>query len=1474
MKSMKRNKYLSVMVLAFFFLTTFMQSFVMADDTCVFGNSESDEVKPNIVILLENGFEMKHVTWHSSFDNTKDYLTGVIISSVSPGNGPEAGNTPVTITGRNFADGAVVKFGTVSATNVTVVSDTEITCKSPAGTGTVAISVTVGTKSASNADAFVYGTLPVTVTTVDPASGPIAGGTSVTITGTNFASGATVKFGTASATGVTVNSDTQITCTSPAVAAGAVDVTVTNSDSTNGKKTAGFTYVAPTPAPSITSISPTTAAAGANVTITGSNFASGATVKFGSATATISSSSSTSIVCTVPAGSGTVTVTVTNPDTQSATGSFTYTIAAGTILTFTFSSITNDSNANKKFEVGDTVTASPSGATGEITSLTPAHPSTPTSMKVKLLTGTFAVGNTIKNGQTNSVGTIATITAGSGSASSFGGTGGGSDSSDSSYTEDSGSDTLGKAGTSGGLSTAPQGVGGTAGVEGEDGFFNELGYGIDSQGGYMYLVKINADLSLQSYNSGWKETGTKGAGTFTFNGKTITLPVEASSTKDDIGIIDGADFLLYSANYLNWLFFSGEYTGNGSDLPNKSRFYWAKYAVLLAAKVTENKARLSIYNFASNTNGASSVQPFKDDYWVTSIGTSFDDMLASAYVNNVNNMGTVTYSPLGEGLASIGGYYNSNSSGLNTPAGKCADNFAIVITPGLSSEDISIGSSSLPTSFSDYDADGKDSTDYADPANWGTIYKDGVAIKIPMRYNGSSYLDDVATYLYKNDMVGYVTGFQNVMTYTVGFMGNEASNAFLINTSNNGNGFTNLYDSSNSEYGQYHASANYPEELAEKLLEIISKILSRTNTFTAPVVPVTRTTSGNTIYMAFFKPKAANFWEGNLTKFKLSDSLEIQNADGTAATEPNGALKDTATPYWQILDWANSTKTNFMDNGLQTGNTSDDRTIYTHIGTTQNDASKALVEFTTASSDVKTAVGSLTVGSITYSADQIINYVRGADVQNSSGNNRTVITGDILHSEPAVVRYTKYNESTEKYDIDKIRVLYASNDGMLHAVNDANGKEAWAFIPNDQLSRLKLMLDDKGHQFYVDGTPKVWISENGNDPDERVKYNGYVDPGEKAILVCGARKGGTRFFAIDVTTPDSPKLEWWIDKDTTGFSELGESWAEPAFGKVKTSDTDTTGTDVVFLGGGYSADNTKGRALFVVNVRNGDLVKSFTNANTSDMDFSFPSAAFPVDIENDGFTDKVYIGDIGGQMWRFASVDATKGIKYTDGNINNWTAHVLFTAPQDTTKTTAADRKFFYPPTVTLEKNFDLVFMTTGDRENPCDAQTSDKIYAVKDDHDAVTVTESDLTNVSSTTNATVDYTASDGWYITLNTGEKPLSNGTVFYGVYYVTTFTPVTNDPCAIGGIGKLWGVGYKNGNTVSELSFTGDSGRSTTLGGGIPSKPVLVLTEEGAKLLISVGSTTEDAGSTSTGAGVVAADPLISKNFFELWWRQLSN
>ena len=91
-----------------------------------------------------------------------------------------------------------------------------------------------------------FPTIPIsapTITDISPATGSTAGGTAVTITGTEFATGATVMFGRVSATSITIVSATEITCVTPAHVAGAVDVVVTNTDTGTVTSAGGFTYI-------------------------------------------------------------------------------------------------------------------------------------------------------------------------------------------------------------------------------------------------------------------------------------------------------------------------------------------------------------------------------------------------------------------------------------------------------------------------------------------------------------------------------------------------------------------------------------------------------------------------------------------------------------------------------------------------------------------------------------------------------------------------------------------------------------------------------------------------------------------------------------------------------------------------------------------------------------------------------------------------------------------------------------------------------------------------------------------------------------------------------------------------------------------------------------------------------------------------------------------------------------------------------
>ena len=180
---------------------------------------------------------------------------------------------------------------------------------------------TDGLPTSANLDELsgATGTAAPTVTSVAPNSGPAAGGTNVTITGTGFTGATAVDFGANAATGVVVNSATSITATSPA-GTGTVDVTVTTPSGTSAANPPGdqFTYIA---APTVTAVSPNNGptAGGTSVSITGTGFTGATAVDFGANAATgVVVNSATSITATSPAGTGAVDVTVTAPGGTSA----------------------------------------------------------------------------------------------------------------------------------------------------------------------------------------------------------------------------------------------------------------------------------------------------------------------------------------------------------------------------------------------------------------------------------------------------------------------------------------------------------------------------------------------------------------------------------------------------------------------------------------------------------------------------------------------------------------------------------------------------------------------------------------------------------------------------------------------------------------------------------------------------------------------------------------------------------------------------------------------------------------------------------------------------------------------------------------------------------------------------------------------------------------------------------------------------
>lgn len=715
--------------------------------------------------------------------------------------------------------------------------------------------------------------------------------------------------------------------------------------------------------------------------------------------------------------------------------------------------------------------------------------------------------------------------------------------------------------------------------------------------------------------------------------------------------------------------------------------------------------------------------------------------------------------------------------------------------------------------------------------------------------------------------------------------------------------------------GQYY-KVQSAADLAKRLNDMFSNIVKPVDSsFVAPVVPVSpenRTYSGTRVYMGFFKPISERNWDGNLKKYAIESNV-IKDKNGNVATNADGSFKSTSVSFWSSSADAGSVEAGGVGDALLARTTS--RNIYTYLGSNLSlvDASNA---FTTTNAGITPTL--LGVASPA-AKDQLVNFIYGQDAYDSNNNLNTTelrpwITGDVLHSRPLVVNYNSYtftpaNEGNETSNQSMIFV--GGNDGMLHAFKDTTGEEAWAFIPPDILPNLTNMTG-AAHNYYVDSTPVAYVYDaNGN---------GTIETGDRVILMFGLRRGGGSdsaptngyYYALDVTNRLSPQFMWKISSATTGFSELAESWSEPKIVKMNIGGVTTiaaffgagydnanedgrygatqsftgTGTaSVTDLGSGVAVStgsstglSPRGRGIYAIELArfvngalstdySGQKIWGMTNAENSAMTFSFAGEITALDTDNNGYTDRLYAADTGGNLWRFDVGGASTA---------TWTGTKIFSAnPGSGTDT---GRKIFYKPSAVVESGYTMLFFGTGDREHPLNRAVVDRMYAIKDNNITTTKTESDLTDVTTdllqSTTATTGATsvsgiisalnASSGWFIKLNenSGEKVLAPPVVFSKVVYFTTYSPnvVVTDPCDPGnlGVARIYAVDYKTGEAVinydtSNDSSTIDNKRATsvqgqvllrsdrvkTIGSGIPSGIVILIGAGGEqRALIGVG------------------------------------
>jgi type IV pilus assembly protein PilY1 len=795
---------------------------------------------------------------------------------------------------------------------------------------------------------------------------------------------------------------------------------------------------------------------------------------------------------------------------------------------------------------------------------------------------------------------------------------------------------------------------------------------------------------------------------------------------------------------------------------------------------------------------------------------SLTDANRTQLKNDVNAIVAQTWTPLAETLYEAGLYFKGGASYFNPGVNYispiqyyCQRNYIVLITDGDSTRD---QKSILRTAIGDRDGDGRE----PGGANEVHYIVDGEDML------GTDYLDDVAKYLYETDLRSDLTGQQNIITYTIGFT--YASQHELLNRA------------AAHGHGRYFYTEN-AQQLSDAYQNIIGEILEKTSSFVAPIVPVSRmerTSAGDKIYLALFQPKKDQMWSGNIKKFGVVQSGvdigKIVDVNGLPALDDRGQILATARSYWTTvsMDGSDVEKGGV---GEILMNRASSRNIYTYLGSNTN-LTHSSNEFNT--TNITPTMLGLSTGDTT-GRNKLVQFVLGYDAYDDNVNGNTSekrdwILGAFLHSRPSVIHYS-----------DRSVIYAGANDGMLHAFDDETGEELWAFILPDLLNKLQALHQDVLESF-VDGSPKAYISHN---------VDGSIN---QAILIIGERRGGNHYYALDVTNPLAPQYIWKIGPEITGFSELGQTWSTPNIGKVTIGAEDKY---VAFIGGGYdenqdndplTTSDTKGRAIYIVDILNGSLIKRFSasDAGCSGMTYSIPSDISRLDTDGNGKIDRLYVGDMGGRMWRF---------DIGDPNTANWTGKMIFNSNPGRDGTIG--RKIFYPPDVTLERdtsNYEMLFFGTGDREHPKEATVINRLYAVKDKNPSTALTEQetdllvditqDLLQDPSTSqedkNAILgQLRTGNGWFIKLDSaiGEKSLSPPVVFNKIAYFTTFSPTSEgasgDPCYVGeGTARVYILQYNTGNAMFNLDLVNDVGgtviskndRSKIIGTAIPSGVVI--------------------------------------------------
>jgi len=801
--------------------------------------------------------------------------------------------------------------------------------------------------------------------------------------------------------------------------------------------------------------------------------------------------------------------------------------------------------------------------------------------------------------------------------------------------------------------------------------------------------------------------------------------------------------------------------------------------------------------------------------------THNNDLLTSLNLLDWPASGT----PLRQGLERAGRYYDDDLSGYSDPISEqCQQSFTVLFTDGY------WNGSDPDSAISDADGDGESIT-VADVAKY--YYDKDLS---PLADNLVGSIFDTAEHQH---MVTYTVAFgvkgHLVDTDNDGWPGNapglSESDAWGTLPFDNKEKIDDLWHSAFNSKGTF-VSAATPGDVSDAMKDALSNISDRIGSAASVAFNTTTLTGSSAVYLAQFN-SSNNKWSGDLLSFPL-DSITgsvSSSFNWTAATVLEARSNPESTR--KIFTYNGSDGVPFTWDNLTTGQQADLR----------------INPDNSVESDVNAPI-----------AKARLAFLRGDDTNEADNSGtysfriRSKLLGDIIHSDPVFVGSPELSwpdtspfpsVSGTTYDDFKAgartEIVYVgSNDGMLHAFNASDGSEEFAFIANSFFSStlategLHYLTDPNyTHRYYADMPSTV--------------SDVYIDTGAgdawHTVLIGGGRAGGKGLFALNITDPSqfiedtahAANLVLW-EFDDSDDADMGFTYSKPSiammnndrwaaiFGNGYNSTGDGTASlFIVFLDGGLDGTWTLGSDYIKITTEVGSIVSN--NCSNASSDCNGLSTPQIVDMDGDSVVDRIYAGDLKGNMWVF-DVTGNDPAGWDSAYKTN-TPKPLFTASHSSTVQPITNRPILAIHPSSLGGDPDvLVFFGTGQYLTSGDISNTEtqSFYGVWD-NGAHSLTPTDLVeqtflnlafqdesdvNISSQirvlTDNAVDYAGADnGWVInlTIDSGERVIVDPDLRGDLVFFNTWIPDSN-PCNAGGSGVLMSVKQLNGGRPDTPAF----------------------------------------------------------------------